>query len=37
MNLYDMHQKYADVVSLEMAKGYLREQAEPAQQVRMAS
>ncbi len=25
MNLYDMHQKYADVVPLEMAKGYLRE------------
>lgn len=23
MNLYDMHQKYSDVVSLEMAKGYL--------------
>jgi nicotinamidase-related amidase len=25
MNLYDMHQKYADVVGLEMAKAYLRE------------
>jgi nicotinamidase-related amidase len=25
MNLYDMHQKYADVVDLEMAKTYLRE------------
>lgn len=25
MNLYDMHQKYADVISVEMAKGYLRE------------
>lgn len=25
MNLYDMHQKYADVVSVEMAKGYFRE------------
>lgn len=25
VNLYDMHQKYADVVSLDMAKGYLRE------------
>jgi nicotinamidase-related amidase len=24
MNLYDMHQKYADVVSLEVAKNYLR-------------
>ena len=24
MNLYDMHQKYADVVSLDMAKNYLR-------------
>lgn len=23
MNLYDMHQKYSDVISLEMAKGYL--------------
>ena len=27
MNLYDIHQKYADVVGLEMAKGYLREAA----------
>ena len=27
MNLYDMHQKYADVIPLETAKGYLREQA----------
>lgn len=27
MNLYDMHQKYADVISLDMAKGYLRESA----------
>jgi nicotinamidase-related amidase len=24
MNLYDMHQKYADVVTLDMAKNYLR-------------
>jgi nicotinamidase-related amidase len=24
MNLYDMHQKYADVISLDMAKNYLR-------------
>lgn len=27
MNLYDMHQKYSDVISLDMAKGYLRETA----------
>jgi nicotinamidase-related amidase len=27
MNLYDMHNKYADVVSLEMAKTYLRQKA----------
>ena len=27
MNLYDMHQKYSDVISVEMAKGYLREKA----------
>ncbi len=27
MNLYDMHQKYADVVSLDMAMGYLRDKA----------
>lgn len=25
MNLYDMHQKYADVVSVETAKGYFRD------------
>ncbi len=37
MNLYDMHQKYADVVSLEMAKAYLREQGTAAEPVRMAS
>jgi nicotinamidase-related amidase len=37
MNLYDMHQKYADVVSLEMAKAYLQEQATVAEPVRMAS
>ncbi len=37
MNLYDMHQKYADVVSLEMAKVYLREQGTAAEPVRMAS
>jgi nicotinamidase-related amidase len=24
MNLYDMHNKYADVISLDMAKNYLR-------------
>ena len=36
-NLYDMHQKYADVVSLEMAKVYLREQGTAAEPVRMAS
>ena len=27
MNLYDMHNKYADVVSLEMTKSYFRERA----------
>ena len=27
MNLYDMHQKYSDVISAEMAMGYLREKA----------
>jgi hypothetical protein len=27
MNLYDMHNKYADVVSLEKAKAYFRERA----------
>jgi nicotinamidase-related amidase len=27
MNLYDMHQKYSDVVSLDMAKAYLRDKA----------
>lgn len=27
MNLYDMHNKYADVVNLEMAKAYFRERA----------
>jgi nicotinamidase-related amidase len=27
MNLYDMHQKYSDVVSLDMAKTYFRENA----------
>ena len=37
MNLYDMHQKYAYVVSLEMAKVYLREQGTAAEPVRMAS
>ncbi|MEJ1158424.1 isochorismatase family protein [Prosthecomicrobium sp. N25] len=27
MNLYDMHQKYADVITLDMAKDYLRSKA----------
>lgn len=34
MNLYDMHQKYADVVPAEMAKSYFREVGQP---VRMAA
>lgn len=29
INLYDMHHKYADVVSLDMAKSYLASMAEP--------
>ena len=37
MNLYDMHQKYADVIPLEAAKAYLREQGTVAEPVRMAS
>jgi nicotinamidase-related amidase len=37
MNLYDMHQKYADVVDVEAAKSYLREQDTAVEPVRMAS
>jgi Amidases related to nicotinamidase len=37
MNLYDMHQKYADVVPLETAKAYLRDKGAVAEPVRMAS
>jgi nicotinamidase-related amidase len=37
MNLYDMHQKYADVVSLEMAKAYFTDQGVEAEPVRKAS
>lgn len=37
MNLYDMHQKYADVVDVEMAKAYLREQGSAAEPIRLAS
>lgn len=37
MNLYDMHQKYADVVDVEMAKTYLREQGSAAEPIRLAS
>jgi len=33
MNLYDMHQKYADVIDLDMAKSYLREKATSAPEV----
>ncbi|HEY4201143.1 MAG TPA: isochorismatase family protein [Devosiaceae bacterium] len=29
INLYDMHHKYADVIDLDMAKGYLASMAEP--------
>ncbi len=32
MNLYDMHQKYSDVVSLKMAKAYLAEQGAAAEE-----
>lgn len=37
MNLYDMHQKYADVVTLEMAKAYLRDCGTAAEPARLAS
>lgn len=30
MNLYDMHQKYSDVVTLDMAKAYLLKTANAA-------
>jgi nicotinamidase-related amidase len=37
MNLYDMHQKYADVVTLEMAKAYLRDSGSAVEPARLAS
>ncbi|WP_196258127.1 isochorismatase family protein [Pelagibacterium limicola] len=37
MNLYDMHQKYADVVTLDMAKAYLRDCGTAAEPARLAS
>jgi nicotinamidase-related amidase len=37
INLYDMHQKYADVVPLEVAKAYLAKQGAEAEPMRLAS
>jgi nicotinamidase-related amidase len=37
MNLYDMHQKYADVVDLDYAKAYFRKIGSASEPVRMAS